>query len=411
MDVAIAQQLVISLALGMLVGLQRQRAENAIGGIRTFPLVTLLGTVCGQLALVHGGWILAAGFVGISALLFLANLPPLRDNEARGLTTEMSVLLLYALGAFLVSGPLLLVVALGGVVALLLHWKAPLHRFAGQIGDSDMRAIMLFVLISMVILPVVPNQDYGPYGVFNPFEIWLMVVLIVGISLAGYVAHKMFGAREGVVLAGLLGGVISSTATTVSAARSVGAAVGGVALASLLIMLASTMAVARVLIEIGVVASRSFPALALPLGALLLTMVLIATVVYAWTRRENTKLPAPENPAQLKTALVFAVVYAVIKLSVAASKDYFGDRGLYLVGFVSGLTDVDAITLSTARLVDTQQLDAAIGWRTILIAMISNLFFKAGAVALLGGARLFVRVGLLLGACAAAGGLIFVFWP
>lgn len=413
MDVTIAQQLVISLALGMLVGLQRERTESAIGGIRTFPLVTLLGTVCGQLARVHGGWILAAGFIAVSALLILANLPRLRAGEGRdfGLTTEMAVLLMFALGAFLVSGPMLLVVVVGGVVALLLHWKAPLHRFANRVGDTDMRAIMQFVLISMVILPVVPNRDFGPYGVFNPFEIWMMVVLIVGISLAGYVAYKLFGGRGGVLVAGLVGGLISSTATTVSSARTIRGSSKGVGLASLLIMLASTMAMARVLIEIGVVATGSFMALALPLGAMLAAMIVIAATAYFTTAKNDAELPVQENPAQLKAALVFAAIYALIKLAVAAAREYAGESGLYVVGVISGLTDVDAITLSTARLVDEQALDPAMGWRTILIATISNLAFKAGAVALLGGRELFIRVGVLFGLSAAAGGLIFAFWP
>ena len=413
MDIALAQQLVIALALGMLVGLQRERTESAIGGIRTFPLVTLLGTVCGQLGRVHGGWILAAGLIAVTTLLILANVPRLRAGEGRelGLTTEMAVLLMFALGAFLVSGPMLLVVVVGGVVALLLHWKAPLHRFADRIGDADMRAMMQFVLISMVILPVVPNRDFGPYGVFNPFEIWMMVVLIVGISLAGYVAYKLFGGRGGVMVAGLVGGLISSTATTVSSARTVRASSKGVALASLLIMLASTMAMARVLVEIGVVARGSFMALALPLGAMLAAMIVIAAVAYFLTAKQEAELPEQENPAQLKAALVFAAIYALIKLAVAAAQEYAGQSGLYVVGVISGLTDVDAITLSTARLVDEQELDASTGWRTILIAVVSNLAFKAGAVALLGGWQLFARVGVLFGLSAAAGGLIFALWP
>ncbi|MBA2431845.1 MAG: MgtC/SapB family protein [Chthoniobacterales bacterium] len=214
------------------------------------------------LAQVHGGWILAAGFISLTALLVLSNIPRARLGKGSGMTTEIAVLLLYALGAFLVTGPLLLAVVLGGAIALLLHWKAALHSFASRLGDADMRSMMLFVFISMVILPVLPNEDFGPYGVFNPFEIWLMVVLIVGLSLAGYVAYKLLGARGGVVLAGILGGVISSTATTVSSARLVRGASKGVTLAALLFMIASTMTLLRVVAVIGVVAAGSFAALA-----------------------------------------------------------------------------------------------------------------------------------------------------
>ena len=365
MDLVTAQQLLISLALGMLIGLQRERVETALGGIRTFPLVTLLGTVCGQLSQLHGGWILGAGFISLTALMFLSNLPRLRAGDGGGLTTEFAVLLLYALGAFLVSGQHLLVVMLGGVIALLLHWKQPLHRFADSVGDADMRAIMQFVLISMVILPVLPDEPFGPYVALNAFEVWLMVVLIVGMSLAGYVAYKVLGAVGGVLLSGVLGGVISSTATSVSSARISQGAPASAALVALLIMIASTVAMARVLIEIGIVASGSFANLALPLGGMLGAMVIIATGAYLFTRKQAAELPAQENPAQLKTALLFALIYAVIKLAVAAAKEHFGTAGLYAVGVISGLTDMDAITLSTARLVDTGGVNARVGWRTL----------------------------------------------
>ena len=412
MDLVAAQQLLISLGLGMLVGLQRERVETSLGGIRTFPLVTLLGTVCGQLAQLHGGWIVATGFVSLTALLFLSNLPRLRAGEGSGLTTEVAVLLLYALGAFLVSGQSFLVVVLGGIVALLLHWKQPLHRFAGAVGDTDMRAIMQFVLISMVILPVLPDRPSGPHGVFNPFEIWLMVVLIVGMSLAGYVAYKTFGALGGVLLSGALGGVISSTATTVSSARrSHGSDGKGARLTALLIMIASTVAMARVLIEIAVVASGSFLQLAVPLGAMLVFMAGVSACAYFFTRKEPAELPEQTNPAHLRAALIFALIYALIKLAVATAKEHFGTAGLYFVGLISGLTDMDAITLSTARLVEARTIESGTGWRTILIASLANLAFKGGAVAMLGTRQLFVNVAVLFGLSLGAGGLILWLWP
>lgn len=411
MDLLIAQQLLLSLGLGMLIGLQRERAHKAVGGIRTFPLITLLGTICGQLAQTHGGWIIAAALVAVASLLFIVNLPRAQAGDGGGLTTEVAVLLLFALGAYLTIGPMWIVVVTGGVVALLLHWKAPLHRFASAVGDRDMHAMMLFVLISMVILPVLPNQPFGPYGVFNPFDIWLMVVLIVGISLGGYVAYKLFGGQAGVLLSGILGGVISSTATTVSSARQSKNATAAAGLVSLLIMVAATVSVLRVIVEIAVVASRSFTHLALPLGAMFGAMTLISAAVYFLTRRENATLSEQENPAQLKAALIFAAIYAVIKFAVAAAKDHFGTSGLYVVAVISGMTDMDAITLSTARLVDAQQVDASTGWRTILIAALANLGFKGAAVAVLGSRSLALRVGLLFALSAVAGGLILWLWP
>lgn len=411
MDLVIAQQLIVSLGLGMLIGLQRERSGSTIGGIRTFPLITLFGTVSGQLAQTHGGFILAAGFLALAALTFIPNLPKLRAGEINGMTTEVAMLLLYALGAFLVTGPMYLVVATGGAVALLLHWKESLHRFAGAIGEADMQAIMRFVLISMVILPVLPHESYGPHGILNPFEIWLMVVLIVGMSLCGYVAYKLLGSRGGALLSGVLGGVISSTATTVSSARRAHSSPQGAALACVVIMIASTVALLRVLVEIGLVARTHFMPLALPLAAMLGAMTLIAAAAYFMTRKSRSAMPAPGNPAELKPAFVFALIYVAVKLAVAMSKEQFGNSGLYLIAALSGLADMDAITLSTARLVDTQGLEPATGWRVILIAAMSNLVFKAAAVAVLGGARLFARVSLLFGLSLAAGAALLWWWP
>ena len=411
MDLAIAQQLVASLGLGLLVGLQRERSKSAIAGIRTFPLITLLGTVCGQLAHVFGGWIVAAGFLAIGALLAVTQAGRLSEDKAdTGLTTEIAVLLLFALGVFIASGPILIAVVLGGAVALLLYLKPPLHRFVGRLGETDMRAIMQFVFVSMVVLPVLPNENYGPYQVLNPFEIWMMVVLIVGLSLAGYVAYKFFGGAGGLLVAGVLGGVISSTATSVSAARQAREHTALVGMASLIIMIASTVTLVRVLIEIGVVAPGNFTALAGPLAAMLGSMVVIGVVAYFAWRKEAGVRPTQHNPAELKTALVFAAIYGLIKLAVAAARDQFGEAGLYAVSVISGLTDMDAVTLSTARLVDSGKLETTLGWRTILIAAMSNLVFKATAVAVVGGAAIFFRVAMLFALSGVAGGLILAFW-
>lgn len=411
MDLAIAQQLLVSLSLGLLVGLQRERSKSAIGGIRTFPLVTLLGTICGQVARVHGGWIVAAGFLALGGLLLVSQTARARKEIGdAGLTTEIAVLLLYALGVFIATGPILVAVVLGGVIALLLYLKPPLHRFVDRLGETDMRAIMQFVFISMVVLPVLPHQAYGPYQVLNPFEIWLMVVLIVGLSLAGFIAYKFLGSTGGLLVAGVLGGVISSTATTVGAARQVRNQARVVRMASLVIMIASTVTIFRVLIELAVVAPRTFPQLVWPLATMLGAMAVIAIAADLLWRKETGVLPTQQNPAELKTALSFALVYALIKFAVAAAREEFGELGLYVVSVISGLTDMDAVTLSTAQLVDSGKLEVPLAWRAILIAAIANLGFKAGAVAILGGAQLFYRIAVLFALSGAAGGLILLLW-
>ena len=210
MDILILQQLAVSFGLGLLLGLERERRGSLIAGIRTFPLISLFGTVCAQVGQVFGGWVVAVGLVALAAIVVSANSAQMRKGAIDpGMTTEVAALLLYGVGALIVTGYLAAALVIAGAMALLLHSKTPLHNFARAVGERDMRAIMQFVLISLVILPILPSEQYGPYGVWNPFKLWLMVVLIVGISLGGYIAYKLFGARAGAVLGGVIGGMVS----------------------------------------------------------------------------------------------------------------------------------------------------------------------------------------------------------
>ncbi len=405
-------QLAISLLLGLLVGLQRQRTESSVGGIRTFPLIAAFGTLCGLLAAEHGGWIVAAGLMALAALLVVSNFMLARGGDTdAGQTTEVSALLLYGIGAYVVFGQMAVAVALGGAIALLLHYKELLHAFAARIGERDVTAIMQFVLITLVILPVLPNQAYGPYQVLNPFQVWLMVVLIVGISLVGYVAYKLFGAKEGAVLGGLIGGLVSSTATTVSFARRTAASPAGAGLAALVIMIASGTVFARVIAEVGVVAPLHFREIVPPLAGMLGVSAVIAAFLYLHTRDHHATMPAHGNPADLRTAMIFGGMYALIVFIVAATKTEFGEQGLYLVAVLSGLTDMDAITLSTSQLVTQGRLEADTAWRMILVASLANLAFKGAMAAFLGGRELARYIVVAFGAAIVAGAGFLWLWP
>lgn len=412
MEMIALQQLAVALGLGLLLGVQRERTERSIGGIRTFPLIALFGTICAQLAQTYGGWMIAAGLLSLTAIVVQANFAREKTGVIDpGMTTEIAALLLFGLGAYLVVGSMATAVVLGGAMALLLHLKKPMHSFAGAIGEDDMRAIMQFVFLSLVILPVLPQKDYGPYGVWNPFQIWLMVVLIVGISLSGYVAYKILGARAGTLLAGILGGLISSTATTVSYARRSTENVSNAVLATLVIMIASCMSLGRVLVEIAAVAPRSFASLAPPLAALLVASVAIAAGIFFFHRKSATPMPEQKNPAELKSALVFGAIYALVLLAVAVARDRFGSAGLYTVGVISGLTDMDAITLSSARMAEGGHLDTTTAWRTILVAAMANYVFKFGTVALLGPRALTLRIGAAFSLVIICGALILWLLP
>lgn len=408
------QVMAIALGLGLLVGLQREHAQSRIAGIRTFPLLTMLGALTGLLSPVLGAWVVAGGLAGIISLIVVANL--LREKTEHidsGQTTEAAILLMYTVGVFLALGDKTLAVAIGGLVAVLLQWKGMLHGLVKKIGYEDIKVVMQFVLLSLVILPVLPDQTFGPYRVLNPRDIWLMVVLIVGISMSGYFAYKFFGQHAGTLLGGILGGLISSTATTVSYARRTRENPGASMLAAFVILTASAVAFVRMLVEVAVVAPGRIRALAPPLGAVLLLMLLLIAGLYFWSRKrkEPNEIPVQGNPAQLKSALVFAGLYGLVLLASAAAKDQLGDKGLFLVAFVSGLTDVDAITLSTAKMVDAGRLASHTGWQLILLAALSNLAFKAGMVAFLGDRQLLRRIAVLFGLTIAGGLLVLWLWP
>jgi uncharacterized membrane protein (DUF4010 family) len=404
----------IALGLGLLVGLQREHANSKVAGIRTFPLITLLGALTGLLAPAFGGWVVAGGFAGVTALIVIANLLQSQsEDKASGQTTEAAILLMYAVGAYLAVGDKTLAVAVGGLVAVLLQSKGALHGLVKKIGYEDIKVVMQFVLLSLVILPVLPDQTYGPYQVLNPRDIWLMVVLIVGISMSGYFAFKFFGQHAGTLLGGILGGLISSTATTVAYARRTRDNAGASTLAAFVIVTASAVALVRVLVEIAVVAPQQVRQLTPPLVAVLLVMLLLLAGLFFWVRKKQqpNELPDQGNPAQLKSALVFAGLYGLVLLASAAAKDHLGDKGLFLVAFVSGLTDVDAITLSTAKMVAARHLAPYTGWQLILLAVLSNLAFKGGLVAFLGDRSLLRRIAVLFGLTLVAGLLVFWLWP
>lgn len=404
------QQLGLSLMLGLLVGMQRERSQSKLAGFRTFPLVTLLGTLAGALLPTLGPWFAVAGFLGIVLIAVVGNLHKLRAGDPEpGMTTEYALLVMYAVGVFLAVGPWAVAVAVGGGVAILLQLKPQLHGFVRQLDEEDVRAIMQLVLLAFIILPLLPNRTYGPFQVINPYGIWLMVVLIVSISLGGYTAYKFFGRTAGVILGGILGGIISSTATTASYARRTQATPNLAPTGALVIMIASTLVYLRVLLEIQVVAP-AFLGIAAP-RVLVLLAVSAALCAVWWFRlpRTDEEMPEQENPAELKPALFFGLLYAVILVAVAAAREYAGSRGLFLVATLSGLTDMDAITLSTSRLVATGDLDPGSGWKMVVIAAMSNLVFKGGMVFVMGHPRLRKQIAMLFGAALLSGAAVLVF--
>ncbi len=271
-------------------------------------------------------------FVGVIAASGLGNylrarpwLPPNPEGKTgSGITTEMAILVMFAVGVYLAFGPAVIAISVTGVVVLLLYAKKLLHRFVDNLGEKDVHAIMQFVLLAFIILPILPDRNYGPYSVINPRHIWMVVVLVVGISLGGYILYKVVGERAGTVLSGILGGLISSTATTVTFARRTKAANGGVASsATLAIMLASAVVYGRLFIELSAVAPKALLAMAVPMGAMGAVTFILAMTMYIAGRTNRGEIPAQENPTNLKSAFFFAAIYGAIVLASAAAQERF----------------------------------------------------------------------------------------
>ncbi len=400
-------------AIGLLVGLQREISQSAIAGIRTFAIVSMFGAVAAMLSQVFGGWVVGAGLLGVAVLCYVGNINRPTPDQSPGVTTEAALLLIYGVGAMAVIGPREGAVAIGASLAMLLYLKPALSGFARRLSPQDLRAILQFAAMTLVILPVVPDRAFGPYGVLNPRHIWLMVVLVSGISLAGYVAHRMLGHRGGLALAGALGGLVSSTAATASLAR-LSAQSPGIGAARVGVMLATSVLYIRLGVEVYVVA----PGLAPVFLPIILAMLGAAGLSVTLALMLDGRNPAPTNPdliatnpAEIRPALVFAGVYGAVTLGAAWASDRFGSTGAYLVAGLSGLTDMDAITLSNARLAGAGTLEPRVAITSIVLAMISNLLFKSGLAGALGGWRFLRGLIALVLIQVLCGFAIVLWWP
>lgn len=400
----------IAVFLGLLVGMQREWTAHKPVGLRSFALIGTIGGVIGLLAADQGAWIVATGLIAVSAAVLSHSFFLARQAKTPGMTTELAAIATFLLGVLATSGYVTEAVVVGGVVTLLLHWKSQLHKWVARIGESEFQAIARFVLVTLVVLPILPNQAFGPYSVLNPWQIWLMVVLIVSLNLAGYVSLKVSTGRNGALLNGILGGLVSSTATTVSFASRSRHGHADSALAAVVILVASALVYLRILIETAAVAWELLPALAGPIAAVLAVFVSAIAILLFWHSPSTADKPTPGNPAELKTALTFGLLYSVVLFISAAVSEEFGETMLYSVAAVSGLTDVDAITLSVGRLFTESRLDADTAWRAIFIASLFNILFKAGIVAVVGGSALRHRLLPALISIAMAGFAVVTLW-
>lgn len=392
-----------SLGIGMLMGLVRERRTGTMAGLRTFSLIALLGTVCALLTERTGAaWLLPAALLVLGAMMIAAD----RNDEAQepGTTSTVAVLVCFCLGAMAWYGPLLPAVALGLVATALLHFKPALRGFATRLTPGDVSSILRFAAVSLLVLPILPDRGYGPYLALNPYRIWLMVVLISGMNLGGYLLLQIIGAGKGVVIIGVLGGLISSTATSLTFARQVRDDPEQIRSAQIVILIANLVVLVRLAVLAAAVCPPALPALLPMLGGGFALGTAVVTSTLRRVRPADQAALEIRNPGEMRAALSFAALYAVVLVGVAWMEDRSGTGGVYLAAAISGLTDMDAISLSAMEMFGTQRLDAAALLLTLLIAYHANLLFKLTLVCAIAGRKL--ALGLLGGFATVALGLL-----
>ena len=414
--VELFQRFSVALAIGLLIGLERgwqerdEREGERTAGLRTYTLTALLGAVWAALVSGRGeGGLIAVGLAfGVYALIFAAmRYREMRHHQSFGVTSIVAAMLAFVLGAFAVLGDMQVAAACGVATMTFLSLKSTLHGFVQRITWTELRSGLLLLAMTFILLPILPNRTVDPWGLVNPFETWLLTVMIAAISFAGYIAIKAFGSRHGIVFSGIAGGLASSTAVTVSMAQLArehpeqrGALVAGA-------LFAGATMVARILTVVGVINSTLLVKLTVPFtvaGA-----VLAAIGAYLLNRHIEEKGDAGElplkNPFDLAVVLKFGALLLMVTVAAKLLTAYAGSSGAYLLAAASSVADVDAISISMARLA-SGPLGVDVAATAIAIVAAGNTLSKAAIGWMTGGAefgwRMFAAAAAAIVAGAAA---------
>jgi len=399
----------VALAIGLLIGLERgwrtrSRGEGMrVAGLRTYGLISLLGGLCGLLAQQAGILFMGFAFLALTTVLLVAYSRSLDKFEDFSITSLIASLTAFTLGALTVFGHVTLASASAVVITSLLGFKPLLHGWMNKLEEVELYATLKLLLISVVILPILPDQDYGPWQALNPYHIWWMVVLIAGVSYLGYFSIKIVGNQHGPVLTGALGGLVSSTAVTINLSRlAIQSPASENALSAGILTACATMFL-RTLLLASVINPTLFqemlPALSLMSGLTYLFAFLLWRNTPAFVTEHEVAL---ENPFQLGMALKFGAFLLVIMLLSKLLNFYFGDMGAYFLAAASGIADVDPITLTMSRMAG-KGVDVNVAIIAILIAVAVNSLFKGGVAFVIGGRGIGWRVGGALIAAVGAG--------
>lgn len=405
--------LAAALAVGLLIGLQRgwrsrdMSEGSRVAGLRTFALVGLFGGVLGSLYESFGVWPLAGGLVGLAVLMAVAYREGVAASGDLSATSSVAALLTFSLGALAASGDAGPAVGAAVVTAVLLDLKPTLHRWLRMTEHRELSAALQLLVLSLVILPLLPDSGFGPHQALNPYRLWWAVVLVAGLSLAGHFAMRFSGPARGMLWTGLLGGLASSTAATLALARQardkpalVDAAAAGTLAACGVMFLRMT----TILTALQPAFGRAIAAPLLASGA-----VLLALAALQWRRRDATAQAGSAEdmaPFGLGTALGFGAFLGVMALLVQVSKAWFGIAGVYGLAALSGLADVDVIVVSLARVQGTDGLPATAVLLALGLAALANMVTKATIAWITGGAALGKKVVAAYAIAAVAGGSV-----
>ncbi len=399
--------LAVALAVGLLVGLEREQTKqehSQLGGIRTYPIFALIGALATMLE-PASMWLPLIALAGVFTLVAISYAADIKRDADHGMTTEISVIGTYLIGALATSrgvvepmtDRLILVAGLGVALTFLLSSKKTFHGFAARVSREDYYATVKYLIVAVIVLPMLPDRPFGPLDAINARTLGLLVVTISGLSFVGYVGMKLLGAKRGLLVGAALGGLVSSTAVTLSFAnrtkdepRLAPVAAGAVAIAW-------TIMLGRVAVLVGIVAPRLLLSLAVPLGAMTVATLLGLLITFRRAEVGETELDL-KNPFELASAIKVTIMFAVVLFAMKAAQVYAGDQGLYLASALGGTTDVDAVTLSSARLAK-DGIDAVAATVAIVIAIGVNTAVKTGLAIGVGGwalGRRVIFVGLLV---------------
>ena len=381
----------LALILGFLIGMERERDKPLIfAGMRTFALISLLGAVMAFASEQFAGyWLFVMGFVTVAAFALVSHIRGFETGHI-GVTTEVAFMLAFIMGAMVYWDMLTLAAATTVGILLVLNFKPNLQAFLKNVDRQDIWAGLEFAFVWVIVLPILPNQTYGPLDVLNPREIWLMVVFVAAINLAGYILPQVYGVQRSIGLTGLLGGMISSTAATFELSRrsSSDRERSYAGLFALAIAIASTGMFFRAVIMAFVLNHDLAVALIPPMAAGALVSGLAVLVIWVQTRRQDLQMETADgterrSPFALRPALQFGVIFAIILLASKAAQVYLGDAGTYLSSVVGGIAGMDAVTLSMAKLAGSS-LPQTVAVRSVTLGAGANMLFKGVITMLLG---------------------------